>query len=79
MSQPDGHTGGPPDLRPFADNFIPIIFVDRKQHTDEQPFCWDEDCFCHTDAAAIARIKELYESGLLTAQEAEWTIKGKIV
>ncbi len=36
-------------MRPYADNFIPVIPVDYEYHTDEHPFCFDEDCPCHTD------------------------------
>jgi len=66
-------------MRPYADNFIPVIPVDYEYHTDEHPFCFDEDCPCHTDKQAIGQVKQYYDDGLLTAQEAEWTIKGKMI
>jgi hypothetical protein len=64
---------------PYADNFIPVVPVDYEYHTESNPFCYDEDCPCHTDQQAITSVKNQYEDGLLTAQEAEWTIKGKTV
>ena len=64
-------------LTPFADNFIPVIPVDYEYHTDKKPFCWDEDCPCHSDAEHIAQVKEDYEAGLLTAEEVDMVIKGK--
>ncbi len=66
-------------IEPFADNFIPVVPVDYEYHTDKRPFCWDLDCPCHTDKQAIGRVKELYDAGLLTAEEVELTIKGKII
>ncbi len=76
MFQPERQAG---ELRPYADNFIPVIPVDYEYHTEERPFCFDEDCPCHTDKQAIGHVREQYEHGWLTAQEAEWTIRGKII
>ena len=66
-------------MEPFYDNAIPVIPVDYEYHTKDHPFCWDSDCPCHTDQQAIARVKEDYDAGLLTAEEAELTIKGKTI
>ena len=77
MAQSEEHMEVLPDLRHFGDNFIPVIPVDYLYHSNEHPFCYDPDCYCHTDEQLIAQVKEQYDAGLLTAQEVEWTIKGK--
>lgn len=66
-------------LTPFADNFIPVIPTDYEYHTKENPFCWDADCPCHTDTEAVTHVQREYEQGLLTAEEAERTMKGKML
>ena len=67
------------DIRPFADNFIPIIFVDRKEHTSSRPFCWSLQCPCHEDREAIAEINEAVQDGLMTSEEATLCVRGKLV
>ncbi len=66
-------------MQPIGDNFIPVIPVDYSYHTLEHPFCWDRDCPCHTDKEAINDVKRFYDAGLLTAEEAENTIQGRIL
>jgi hypothetical protein len=66
-------------IQPFGDNFIPVIPVEYSYHTQQQPFCWDSDCPCHTDTEAIAHVQQEYEAGLLTAEEAIRTIKGEML
>lgn len=59
------------------DNFAYVVPVDYEYHTAGKPFCYDPDCPCHTDQEAIAGVKEQYDAGLITAEEAELIIKGK--
>jgi len=68
------------EIRPFADNFIPIIPVDDKQHSQEHPFCFaNPSCPCHEDNEAIAEIHAFVQAGLLTPTEATRTIEGKML
>jgi hypothetical protein len=67
------------NLRRYGDNFIPVIPVERLYHTKERPFCDDLDCPCHTDEQTTRQFKEQYDDGLLTAEEVDMTIKGKIL
>jgi hypothetical protein len=67
------------NVTPYADNFIPVIPVEYSYHTDENPFCWDSDCPCKYDKLLLDRLHEYYNEGLLTAEEVEHTLKGKIV
>ena len=66
-------------LESYADNFIPVIPVDRIYHTKERPFCSNPDCPCHADEQLVEQVKSQYGAGLLTAEEVELTIKGKIL
>lgn len=40
-------------------------------------FCPFDACPCHEDQALIGEVNELYEQGLLTAQEASHTVAGR--
>ena len=66
---------------PWADNFIPVIpSVDPLIHTPMRPFCPDQTCLCHElDREAIAQVHQLYQDGLVTAQEATDMIMGRRV
>lgn len=44
------------DIQPNGDNFIP---VDYEYHTEEQTFCFDEDCLCHTNTQVIGGLSLL--------------------
>lgn len=67
------------ELRPFADNFIPIIPVDYKEHTEAKPFCWNSGCSCHEDQDAIAQVNKYIQNGLLTPGEATDFVNGKTI
>ena len=67
------------EIRPFADNFIPIIFVDHKEHTASRPFCWNPQCPCHEDREAIVEINKAVQDGLMTSEEATLCVRGKLV
>ena len=67
------------ELRPFADNFIPVIPVDYKEHTETKPFCWNSGCLCHEDQEAIALVNQYVQDGLLTQSEATDVVNGKTI
>ncbi len=64
------------DLQPYGDNFIPVIPVDYREHTDEKPFCWN-DCPCHEDQDNIAQVAGYVTDGLMTPDEATDFVKGR--
>jgi hypothetical protein len=64
-------------MEPYDDNFIPIIPTDYHEHTDENPFCWNETCPCHEDEDAIATINDAVQNGLMTPEEATDFVKGR--
>lgn len=61
----------------YGDNFIPVIPVDYKEHSDTHPFCFDATCDCHDDPTFIAPLHTAYQDGLLTADEATNIVKGR--
>lgn len=65
--------------RPFADNFIPVIPVDYKEHTEAKPFCWNSGCSCHKDQNAISQVNQYVQDGLLTPEEATHLVNGKTI
>ncbi len=67
----------PDDIKPFGDNFIPVIPVDRKIHTEEQPFCGNPDCLCHEESDKIAQVNGWYQEGIITEQHAKDIIMGR--
>lgn len=67
------------ELRPFSDNFIPVIPVDYKEHTEAKPFCWNSGCPCHEDQEAIAHVNQYVQDGLLTSSEATDVVNGKTI
>jgi len=67
------------NLRPFADNFIPVITVGYKEHTEAKPFCWNSGCSCHEDREAISQVNQYVQDGLLTPEEATHLVNGKTV
>ena len=65
-------------IRPYADNFIPVIPVDYREHTDEHPFCVaNPTCPCNEDSDLIAPIAQAVQDGLMTPAEATNYILGK--
>lgn len=63
-----------------GDNFTVVIPTDRKEHTDEKPFCdvsLNPDCPCREDQSAIQQINAYVQEGLLTPAEAHRTWKGQ--
>ncbi len=68
-------------LRPYADNFIPVIFVeDEILHTTEKPFCFvDPSCPCHEDHTLIAEVAAFVAHGLMTPEEATDFVAGRTV
>ncbi len=47
------------------------------EHTPDRPFCNDPSCPCHEDPEAIGMVNQYYQDGLITADDATRTIKGK--
>jgi len=70
-------SGQEQNLQHFADNFIPVVPVDAKEHTDAKPFCWNGGCLCHEDEGAIAQVHQYVQDGLLTSGEATDYVNGK--
>ena len=64
-------------LKPFADNFIPIIPGDFAYHTVEHPFCPEPPCLCHEDPDAIAQVNDYVQEGLMTPDDATRFVQGK--
>lgn len=64
------------DIEPYADNFIPVIPVDYRVHTDERPFCWSSNCPCKEDQQAIDRVAQHVADGLMTPEEATDFVRG---
>jgi len=74
-SQAKGYTMS--NIRPYGDNFIPVIPT-TKEHTDEHPFCsTNPTCPCHEDAALIAPIVQAVTDGLMTSDEATDYVMGR--
>lgn len=62
----------------YGNNFIPVIPVDSKDHTDKHPFCLtNPDCPCHEDLDNIAPIAQAVNDGLLTPNEATNYVMGR--
>ena len=59
------------------DNFIPVIPIDYREHTDARPFCWDDSCPCREDQEAIAQVAQWVQDGLMTPDQATDFVKGK--
>lgn len=67
-------------MQSFGNNFIPVIpYEDDIIYTIETPFCWDNTCGCHEDPELIAEVAHQLEDGLLTPEEATYTIQGKVI
>lgn len=76
MFQPERQAG---ELRPYADNFTPVISTDHAVHTHEHPFCYDQTCPCHEDEDAIAAVNQAIQDGLMTSDEATDFVSGKLL
>lgn len=61
----------------FADNFIPVVPVDYKEHTPEKPFCWNDSCPCREDQENIAQVAKWIADGLMTPDQATEFVKGR--
>lgn len=69
------------DIRPFGDNFIPVLrpgYPVIHPHTPKRPFCPDPTCPCKEDKEALAQVHQLYLDGLVTAQEATDIVNGRM-
>ncbi|GAC1357885.1 MAG: hypothetical protein PVS3B3_36200 [Ktedonobacteraceae bacterium] len=65
-------------IRPYGDNFIPVIPTDAKEHTDEHPFCVaNPNCPCHEDLELIAPVHKAVNDGLMTPDEATDYVMGR--
>lgn len=40
--------------------------TDWREHTDDHPFCGDDDCPCHKDEANLQQLNGWYENGLIS-------------
>ncbi len=52
--------------------------IDTTVHTPDKPFCYDPACSCHSDQAAIERVQQWVQEGLMTEFEATEYISGRI-
>ncbi len=66
-------------LRPFADNYIPVIPVDAILHSDAKPFCYNSTCLCHEDSETIAQVNQYVQDGLITPRDATNIVNGKTI
>lgn len=66
-------------MRQIGDNFVPVIPVDHKDHTDKHPFGLNSTCYCKEDPKLISQVNEYVQQGLLTPQEATRTVEGKML
>ncbi len=64
------------NIQPYADNFVPVIPVDYREHTPEKLFCWDQTCPCHDDPDLIREVAIFVDEGLLSLSEARGFIRG---
>ncbi len=60
---------------------IPTVPVSEGSliHTSSNPFCYNDSCGCHEDSELIAEVTDAVNQGLLTAEEASFTVAGKMV
>ncbi|SRR6266567_3793845 len=66
------------NIQPYADNFVLVIPVDLREHTNEKPFCSiDPTCPCHEDLSLIDEVQQFVQEGLLTTQEARDFVAGR--
>ncbi len=65
------------DIEPYGDNFIPVVPVDYKEHTDERPFCWSSNCPCKEDQENIAQVSKWVRDGLITPDQATDFVNGR--
>jgi hypothetical protein len=56
---------------------IPVYPVDSIIHDEENPFCDDPTCPCHEDEGAIGQVDEMYQDGIITADDATEIVKGR--
>jgi hypothetical protein len=58
------------------EGYIGVINADLA-HTDENPFCADDACDCHTDPGEVANVQQYIEDGEMTEDEATQYYYGK--
>ena len=66
-------------LRPYGDNFIPVIPDATPVPIPEHPFCGDSTCICYEDREAIAELDQAIRDGLITPDDATRIMQGKTV
>ena len=59
------------------DNFIPVVPVDYKDHTQEKLFCWNDSCPCREDQENIAQVAKWISDGLMTPEQATDFVRGR--
>jgi hypothetical protein len=60
------------------EGYIGVINADMT-HTEENPFCVDDSCDCHTNPAEIENVKQYIADGEMTEAEATQYYYGKNV
>ncbi|MGH2507349.1 MAG: hypothetical protein ACRDHZ_08080 [Ktedonobacteraceae bacterium] len=53
--------------------------TDYREHTEDRPFCGDEDCPCHEDDENMAQLNEWYQDGLIGSVDGDNIYRGRIV
>jgi len=66
-------------MQHYGDNFVLVVPADNPLHTADHPFCYDDTCGCHEDETLVTDVLDMYNAGLLTSQEATYTMQGKTV
>jgi hypothetical protein len=66
-------------VRVYNEHLVPVIPVDFKLHTPDNPFCYDPNCPCHEDQTLWEEVYTFLCEGLFTPQEAEDFLWGKMV
>jgi hypothetical protein len=60
------------------DNFAYVVPVDYLLHTPEKAFCYDPECDCHEDEAALCEVSLHVADGLMTPNEATLFVSGRM-
>ena len=63
----------------YGDNFVPVIPVDSREHTEATPFCWNDGCPCREDQEAIGTLNQQYQDGLASRNDVDNIYRGYVV
>lgn len=63
------------ELRPYGDNFIPVVPTDHAIHTAKRPRCSSRDCPCYDGLKQ--ELQQYYLDGLVSAEDATRILEGR--